>query len=389
MLQNKKKLLFVSYGLGIGGIETCLVNLINALPEEQFQIDVLLMNPQYKLKSRIKRSIQYLDSFNYVMNTTDTMNSIYKHGGIIKNLGKFISYCKFRIRVKLRISSWKTFKKLPVHYDIAVAYSQNDYSPYYVIDKVSASRKVMWYHNGAYEADKKKYERDKKYYNKFDYIVAVSSDCRNILKDKFNFPDRKLIVLRNICDAAFIRNKAKEFTPSTFKDGVMHIVTVGRLTKEKGANLAVEVCRLLCEEKANIQWHWVGDGNQREKIKKKIQEYKLQEKFILEGNQTNPYPFIKNADIYVQSSYYEAYSTTITEAKILGKPIITTDVGGMRDQIINGDTGIIVKISENELKEAILKLIKNEKLRQRFSNIREKRECCENYLKEYYMTIFA
>ena len=389
MLKSKKKLLFVSYGLGIGGIETCLVNLINVLPEEQFQIDVLLMNPQYELKSRIKRSVQYLDSFNYVMNTTDTMNSIYKHGGIIKNLGKFISYCQFRIRIKLRISSWKTFKKVPVHYDIAVAYSQNDYSPYYVIDKVSASRKVMWYHNGAYEADKKKYERDKKYYNKFDFIVAVSSDCRNMLQNKFHFPDRKLVVLRNICDAAFIRNKAKEFTPSTFKDGVIHIVTVGRLTKEKGANLAVEACRLLCEEKTNIQWHWVGDGNQREKIKKKIQEYKLQEKFILEGNQMNPYPFIKNADIYVQSSYYEAYSTTITEAKILGKPIITTDVGGMRDQIIDGNTGIIVKISENELKEAILKLVENERLRQRFSNIREKQECCENYLREYYMTIFA
>lgn len=389
MVKGKKKLLFVCYGLGIGGIETCLVNLINALPEEKFQIDVLLMNPQYELKSRVKRDVQYLDSFKYVMNTTDTMNAIYKHGGIIKNLGKFISYCQFRVRVKLRISSWKTFKKLPVHYDIAVAYSQNDYSPYYVIDKVSANRKVMWYHNGAYESDKRKYERDKKYYNKFDYIVAVSSDCRSMLQSKFNFPNGRLIVLRNICDVDFIKNKAKEFTPSTFKDGILHIVTVGRLTKEKGANLAVEVCRLLCEEKINILWHWVGDGNQRERIKEKIQEYGLQGKFILEGNQTNPYPFIKSADIYVQSSYFEAYSTTITEAKILGKPIITTDVGGMKDQIINGNTGIIVEISENKLKEAILMLIQNRELRQKISRQVETEELGRNDLREYYRTIFV
>ena len=156
----KKKLLFVCYGLGIGGIETCLVNLLNALPEKKFQIDVLLMNPEYESKPRIRTSVHYLDSFQYVMNTTDTMNQIKEHGGIIKNLRKFISYCDFRIRVKTRGNAWKAFRNLPNHYDIAVAYSQNDYSPYYVIDKVKADRKVMWYHNGAYKASGKMYERD-------------------------------------------------------------------------------------------------------------------------------------------------------------------------------------------------------------------------------------
>lgn len=354
---KRKKMLFVCYGLGIGGIETCLVNLLNALPESRFQIDVLLMNPEYESKERIRTSVRYLDAFRYVMNTTDTMKQIKEHGGILKCPGKFLSYCCFRMAVKLQLNAWKTFKKLPDHYDIAVAYSQNDYSPYYVIDKVEADRKVMWYHNGAYEKTGKKYVRDKQYYEKFDFIVAVSSDCKRVLQTKFEFPERKLVVLRNICDVSAVREKADMFIPASFDDNNLHLVTVGRMTKEKGPDIAVEVCKRLCDKGLPIKWHWVGDGNQREAIEKKVAEYGLQKRFIFEGNQVNPYPYIKSADVYVQPSYYEAYSTTVTEAKVLGKPIVTTDVGGMRDQLENRKTGFIVPQNINLISDAIIELL--------------------------------
>lgn len=386
---KRKKLLFVCYGLGIGGIETCLVNLLNALPERKFQIDVLLMNPEYESKERIKTAVRYLDSFQYVMNTTDTMNQIKERGGIRKNLEKFISYCCFRIRVKLQISAWETFKRLPDHYDVAVAYSQNDYSPYYVIDKVDADRKVMWYHNGAYEKSGKKYVRDKKYYNKFDFIVAVSSDCKKVLQNKFNFPDGKFIVLRNLCDASGVREKADLFIPTSFDEDNFHIVTVGRLTHEKGADLAVEVCRQLCDNGIPIKWHWVGDGNQRTIIEKKVEAYGLKENFIFEGNQSNPYPYIKCADVYVQPSYYEAYSTTITEAKILERPIVATDVGGMRDQLVDGKTGLIVDISKDHIEKKILLLLDNKDLRKKLSSELKKQNYLEDYLKQYYTSVFA
>lgn len=366
-MRNKKHILFVCYGLGIGGIETCFVNLLNTFPESKFQIDVLLMNPEYELKERIKTSIRYLDSFRYVMNTTDTMRQIKEHGGIWKNLEKFVSYCCFRVGVKLQLSAWKIFKKLPDHYDVAVAYSQNDDSPYYVIDKVNADKKVMWYHNGAYENAEKKYKRDQQYYEKFDFIVAVSTDCKAVLQSKFNFPDGKLIVLRNICDAPAIREKANMFTPISFDRHILHLVTVGRMTKEKGPDLAVEVCQQLCNRGFSFQWHWVGDGNQREIIEKKVEEYGLQGCFLLEGNQVNPYPYIKYADIYVQPSYYEAYSTTVTEAKVLQKPIVVTDVGGMRDQIKHDENGLITSIDVTALTNTIVSLMDDPNKRHSFS----------------------
>lgn len=386
---KRKKMLFVCYGLGIGGIETCLVNLLNALPESRFQIDVLLMNPEYESKERIRTSVRYLDAFRYVMNTTDTMKQIKEHGGILKCPGKFLSYCCFRMAVKLQLNAWKTFKKLPDHYDIAVAYSQNDYSPYYVIDKVEADRKVMWYHNGAYEKTGKKYERDKQYYEKFDFIVAVSSDCKRVLQTKFEFPEGKLVVLRNICDVSAVREKADMFIPESFDDNNLHLVTVGRMTKEKGPDIAVEVCKKLCDRGMPVKWHWVGDGNQREAIEQKVQEYGLQKRFIFEGNQVNPYPYIKSADVYVQPSYYEAYSTTVTEAKVLRKPIVVTDVGGMRDQLIDGKIAKIVPVSGEQIENAILFLLKEAKMHNGLQNEPYMPGYIENNLDSYYLSVFA
>lgn len=386
---KRKKMLFVCYGLGIGGIETCLVNLLNALPESRFQIDVLLMNPEYESKERIRTSVRYLDAFRYVMNTTDTMKQIKEHGGILKCPGKFLSYCCFRMAVKLQLNAWKTFKILPDHYDIAVAYSQNDYSPYYVIDKVEADRKVMWYHNGAYEKTGKKYERDKQYYEKFDFIVAVSSDCKRVLQTKFEFPEGKLVVLRNICDVSAVREKADMFIPESFDDNNLHLVTVGRMTKEKGPDIAVEVCKKLCDRGMPVKWHWVGDGNQREAIEQKVQEYGLQKRFIFEGNQVNPYPYIKSADVYVQPSYYEAYSTTVTEAKVLRKLIVVTDVGGMRDQLIDGKIAKIVPVSGEQIENAILFLLKEAKMHNGLQNEPYMPGYIENNLDSYYLSVFA
>lgn len=385
-----KKILFCVYGLGIGGIEKCLVNLINALPENQYQVDILLMNPEETLKPEIKREVRYLDALRYVVNTTDTMDQVRRNGGIIKHAGVVARYGAFRIAVKLRRSAWKLFRSLPEAYDIAVAYSQNDYSPYYVIDKVRAKRKILWYHNGAYEGSPRKYLRDKKYYPAFDYVVAVSSDCKKILQKRFELPDNQLIVLRNICDTAAVKAYAQAFTPTNFESDAVHIVTVGRMTAEKGADLAVAACRILCAEGKNIRWHWVGDGNQSSAVRKKVEQLGLTDNFILEGNRTNPYPFVYSADIYAQTSYYEAYSTTVTEAKVLCRPIVTTDVGGMRDQLKDGVNAFIVPVDAEALATSIRTLIDNADLRRDFSEkLRIEYVDTTDVLDAYEATVFS
>lgn len=390
MKKDKAKLLFVCYGLGIGGIEKCLVNLINALPDNLFDIDVLLMNQEQSSISQIKREVNFLDSFRYVINISDTITEIRRRGGFLKNLSKTASYCDFRIRIKLQLDSWRNFKSLPEHYDIAIAYSQNDASAYYVMDKVKADRKVMWFHNGAYEGNTKEFIRDKKYYSRFDFVVAVSNDCKTMLQKKFDFADGKLIVLRNICDAESVRSQAEMFIPQSFAERTYHIVTVGRMTKEKGADIVLECCDILRSQGKKFVWHWVGDGNMRVSVEKEIASRGLKDYLILEGNQINPYPYMKQANLYVQPSYYEAYSTTVTEAKILRKPMVVTDVGGMRDQIEDGVNGIIVPIDAEQIVAAVTSLMDFPQKASEFSQKLETEKFePDDCLKDYYHTVLG
>lgn len=387
-MEKPKNIIFVCYGLGIGGIEKCLVNLLNAIPKDKYNIDVLLMNPIYNLKKDVNGNVNFIDSYKYVMNTTDTLREIKQHGGIIKQPVKFFEYVIFRIITKLRLNNHVLFHRLPKTYDIAVAYSQNDNSPYYVIDKIAAKKKVLWYHNGAYEKEEKLYIKDKKYYSKFDNVVAVSTDCYKMLKNKFDFRSNQLIVLQNICDKQYIEKKADETLNPFNQEIPVHIVTVARLSSEKGADMALDACIILANKGYNFCWHWVGDGADSKLIQDKINEYKMPDYFILEGNKINPYPYIKNCSVYVQPSYYEAYSTTITEAKILRKPIVTTDVGGMRDQIVNNLTGIITSISAESIAQGIEKLLINEDLQKTFTdNLSKEGYEIGEILKQYENTV--
>lgn len=386
----KKKILFSCYGLGIGGIEKCLVNLVNTLPVDQYDVDILLMNPEYDFRDQLRRPVRFLEMFDYVVNVHDTIPEIRKRGGMLRNPGLTLRWCLFRLELKFGRKPWRWFKSLPDHYDVAVAYSQNDLSAYYVIDKVNADRKVFWYHNGAYERSGWQYERDQVYYPEFDYTVAVSTDCANILRERFDFAPGRLIILQNICDGQAIRTRANAFVPNSFRTGPFHITTVGRMTVEKGALLAVEASRMLRDQGFDICWHWVGDGNQRNAVQNAIAQYGLKEHFILEGNQENPYPFIRCADIYVQPSHYEAYSTTITEAKVLCKPIVTTNVGGMRDQLTDGINGLIVPIDAMAIAGGVKQLLENETLRSSFTQQLESETLPpEKTLESYLRTVFS
>ena len=106
----KKSLLFVCYGLGIGGIEKCLVNLINALPEARYDVDLLVMNPEYAMMPQIRRNVTFLDAFRYTLNTEFTMQEIRKRGGILRHLDLLLPYIDHRVRIKLGLPVWTKFR---------------------------------------------------------------------------------------------------------------------------------------------------------------------------------------------------------------------------------------------------------------------------------------
>ncbi len=124
------------------------------------------------------------------------------------------------------------------------------------------------------------------------------------------------------------------------------LVTVGRLVPEKGLENAITVCNMLIEHNYDVKWYIIGDGVEKENLKKKIIEYDLQDKFILLGAQKNPYKWMKNCDIYVQTSKIEGFGITVYEAKMLAKPIVVSEIPAFQEQILNGVNGYLAKNNE-------------------------------------------
>ena len=171
----------------------------------------------------------------------------------------------------------------------------------------------------------------------------------------------KIDCLENYVDAESVRQKANEFVPNYPMDKLI-LCSCGRITSVKGYDLAVGAAELLKQTGLDFKWYFVGDGADRPKIEALISEKQLDDYIEITGLQDNPYPYIKNCDIYVQPSYEEAHPLSIIEAQILGKPIVSTATVGGQSIINDGENGVIAEINAESIAQKIIFLYQNKAL---------------------------
>jgi glycosyltransferase involved in cell wall biosynthesis len=202
-------------------------------------------------------------------------------------------------------------------------------------------------------------------WDKFNHIIAVSEACKSSFTKKYSKLDSKVKVIENITSQEFIRKMSNEICENPMAgDHRFKIMTVARFSHAKGIDNAVKALKLLKDKGYNdIAWYIVGYGGDESAIKHLIVDQGLESSFILLGKKTNPYPFIKECDLYVQPSRYEGKAVTVTEAKILGKPILITNYSTANSQIKNGTDGYICEMSIEGLAEGIEKLYNGQELR--------------------------
>lgn len=212
----------------------------------------------------------------------------------------------------------KNLPSLGKHYDLAISY-MNGFPNYYVIDKVNADKKVLWIHN---EFEKMGYDYDFEaaYYKKADKIVTISQACVDSFARVYPELRNKVVVLENISSANDIFEKAKEVpeTDAFFNFEGRRIVSVGRLSEQKNFQLAVQAAQKLKSYGVNFIWYILGEGELRQNLTEKIKEYDLTDQVKLVGIKPNPYPYIANCDVFVQSSIYEGKSIVLDTARVLG-----------------------------------------------------------------------
>ena len=373
----KKKILFMVSSMNIGGVEKSLLSLLAVIPKEKYEITILTLDKKGGFLEYIPNNVKLIEAewFKYIKPIImDSPQNIIKR--YIKNyeflkIPSFIySYFKSK-KTNDRYIYYKhvlkSISECKEKYDVAIAYAgPTEIIDAYISHKVKAEKKIAWVH-----FDISKHKINKKLYNnlyeRFDKIFAVSNECKKKLDEIIPAVRNKSEVLFNIVSEDLINEMSESYVDFDDNYKGIKIITVGRLSKEKGQDLAIKALAKLKKDRYDVKWYCIGEGNSRQEFEQLIKEYNLENDFLLLGATSNPYPYIKNADIYVQTSRHEGYCLTLAEAKVLNKPIVTTNFIGAYEQIKNNENGIIVSCNENDLADAIRKLIDEKEICSKFS----------------------
>lgn len=364
----KKKLLFVIPSLDAGGGEKSLVNLLNTLDFDRYTVDLLVFQRKGLFLTSIPEAVTLLTpqgSYSvFTGGLVSTCLSLLKSGNFTLLFHRIIYSLKTKfIRSKgaAEQSAWLHLRKaiLPLErsYDVAIGFLEKS-SIYYVVDKVTAKQKIGWIHTN-YSKSGMQPAFDLPYFELLDFVVTVSAECELDLQANFPSQKQKLRVIHNIVSAKLIWQLADNEPDVALDWSKLTLITVARLSPEKGCDMAVKACKELVDKGLDVQWLLIGDGNERKNLAAQVAGYGLQNHFLFLGLQANPYPFVKRATLYVQPSRYEGKSIAIDEAKILQKPIVVTDFDTAKDQIIHQVNGIISPMDATCLAEEIYKLYQN------------------------------
>ena len=358
----KKRVLFVVDSLTCGGAEKSLVSLLPLLDYRKMEVDLLIV-------SRGGVFEQYLPPSVRVIALPEATGA----GKYLQQLCRLIlGVCSrlFRMFGLQRHDAelyWTVMKYAVVPlkrcYDTAVAWHQG-FPTYYVAAKVDAAKKFAWVNIDLQKAGYSK-SFNKPYYNRFNRIAAVSETLRRMLEDTYIDKER-LYTVYDILNPGLIRQMATVgCVDDNITAGTLRIVTVGRMTAQKNYRLAVETAKRLREAGLKFRWYFVGDGPERYVVEQLVADYGLKETVFLLGMQPNPYPYMANCDIYVQTSAFEGFCLTLREARILHKPVVSTDFAVARDQIRDGENGLIAEMNSESLVSKILLLANNSELKER------------------------
>ncbi|HAY73145.1 MAG TPA: hypothetical protein DCY31_04705 [Ruminococcaceae bacterium] len=310
---------------------------------------------------------------------TDIIKAHANHRCMVKKTDSKIKVLTNKIKIKLSLISSPNFvRKYLVRgkYDVEVAFCEG-YSTKIIGNSGKRScKKIAWVHtdmikNPWSERIFGSAEEEKKCYENFDAIVCVSQTMKDAFVEKYGM-EEKVFVLYNPLDFEGIIKKSAEKTDFKFGDG-MKFVLAGTFIKIKGFDRFVNVCERLKKDGEKFSALIMGDGEEKENIKKLISEKNLGDIIKILDFQTNPYSYIKKSDVYVCSSLAEGYSTAVSEAVALNVPVITTECSGMKEIFGENECGIICENSEDGLYNAMKKVLKNPSLLEKFSEEEKKR----------------
>ena len=359
--EMKKKLLFIIDSLVCGGAEKSLVSLLPLIDYERYNVDLLMFARGGAFEKYVPSEVNVIQHDLFGSSPIDKLNS-------------FLYQLTFSALLRLNSkrhgaeNRWRAMhnvvKPMKKQYDIAIAYQQG-FPTFFIATKVKAIKKLAWINADVYEAG---YDMEycRQFYEQMDHVVPVSKKLQEKLTRLTPCLADKLSCIYDIVNPELIKKLSVESIPEEgLFDECINIVTVGRLSKPKNYLLAVDAARVLKDKGLRFKWFFVGSGGMRTAIENRIKEHGLEDIVILLGLKENPYPYMAKADVYVQTSSFEGFGLTIAEAKILHKPIVSTNFDVVYDQIVDGKNGLIAEMNPESVANKIFELVNDRDLRNR------------------------
>lgn len=375
---EKKSLLFVVNTLGRAGAETLLLQVLKECRDPSYEVFLYVILgqgelfdslPSYvKVLNSAPSSLPVLSSKGRRRMVRSVLKAFVRKGNLFRKSFYIIRTFK-TMREKGRFQADKLFWRvlaeaappLSIGFDLAVAWMEGG-SAYYVADYVKADKKIAMIHID-YESAGYTHEMDQGCWDKFSTIFTVSREVRQNFAVFYPQYASRLRIFPSSIDRAHIRALSQK--TGGFTDGYrgMRLLTVGRLTYQKGYDMALEVLALLKKRGLSVRWYVLGEGEERKTLERKRAKLGLTEDFILLGAVENPYPYYVQTDIYVHATRFEGKSIALQEAMALGCAVIVSDCNGNREEIIDGSEGILCPFEPAILADCIEELLGDGKRR--------------------------
>jgi len=378
--------------MGRAGAETAMLELLKALDSPEYDISLYVIMGQGEMIGKLP---PYVRLRNLRFNAHSVLSrqgkrgmmatvcrAFFRNGGQIKkirgiagNLASMGRQGKFQADKLL----WRMLSdgslRLEEQFDLAVAWLEGA-SAYYVAEHVKAARKCAFIHID-YESAGYTREMDRNCWDSFEKIFMVSQEVKEHFLAVYPEYADKAEIFHNLVDQEGIRRRSRE--AGGFSDGYegKRLLTVGRLTWQKAYDIAIDAMKLLKDKGCNVRWYILGEGDQRRTLEKKIAALQLKEDFVLLGAAENPCPYYAQADIYVHATRFEGKSIAIQEAQTLGCAVIASDCNGNREQIENGEDGILCHLTPEGIAESIETLLQNEETRKKLGKSAERKNMAQ------------
>ena len=370
----KKRVFIAIHYLEIGGAEISLIGLLQALDYNKYDVDLFIYSHRGELMEYIPKEVNLLPESPEYAQVERPMKDALKDGYwriVLRRLWAKRRFGHYKKR-KNPVDNGAIFGYIfdtvtPVlpslenlgEYDLAISFL----TPHNIVaDKVRAKKKAAWIHT-----DYSKIDVDANLelptWSKFDFVVSISDQVTDNFLAVFPSLKNKIVRIDNILSPKYVKDRADQIPPEIVdkemprKEGGINLLSVGRFCTAKNYDNVPDICRKLVETGIDVRWYLIGFGGDEPLIRIKIAEAGMQGRVIILGKKTNPYPYIKACDIYVQPSRYEGNSVTVREAQILCRPVVVTDYTTAHNQVQNGVDGIIVPMDNEGCSQGIAGLV--------------------------------